>query len=125
MATQHRQEEALRSELDSIIDIENEKLDGELLRFETLNQEEAPAFIFKHRFAEEELQIPYEQALLIQFRSNEITADLDTIATIELTADGRLSITDLILKDQEFIFKHPLLGEITLPRSTVKSATSF
>lgn len=118
-------QEAQAGDTDTLIDIESNRIPGDLQSFSTNNEENIPAFQLQNPYVAETISIPYERASLLQFRLNDNAKDFDSIATIQLIFGGRLSITDLTLQDDRFHFQHPLLGKIALPRTLVKSASAF
>lgn len=123
-------EETGDQDSDSLIDVEGKRISGTVLSLEEEAvdeaNEEAPKpsrFLLQSPFADEPVAIPSKRTRIIYFQGSE----QDDVATdfpkyeIDIANDGLVSAQEISLTEKNATLIHPLLGEVTLPRSAIKS----
>ena len=80
-------------------------------------------FLFKSPFAESPLEVPANRTRIIYFKNpeqNQVPTRFPKYE-LKLVNEGVVSAKTLSLTDEQFTLNHPLLGELSIPRSAVKS----
>ena len=124
-------EEVGNKDSDSLVDVEGKSISGTILHLaqkvsetETLGEKKAADhFVLQSPFADEPIQVPTRKTRLIYFRGDnaESTASDFPKYELDLANDGLVSAKKIQLSDDEATLEHPLLGDIKLPRSAIKS----
>ena len=123
-------EETGNQDTDSLVDAEGKRISGSVLGMvsestdEEAESDTTPSFfLLKSPFADEPVQIPTQQARIIYFKETEqekVATDFPKYE-LDIANDGVVSAEKIWLSDNEVKLTHPLLGEVKVPRSAVKS----
>ncbi len=123
-------EEVGTTSADSVVDASGKRISGMLLSLKTESlpdeeseEQEERFFLLQSPFAKQLLKIPAEDARIIYFKEHTEKSHATDFPKyeLELVNDGLVSAKSLTLVGGKVNIKHPLLGGITLPRSSVKA----
>ena len=105
-------------ETDGLVDVEGQHLSGSAIQLQGGAQ--GDRIIFESRFNKEPLEVQTSRVSSLYFRQSPQAPGGQAPVEISLTGGGSLQCSSLEMNDSAIIAMHPLLGKLTLDRSTLK-----
>lgn len=105
-------------ETDGLVDVEGQHLSGSAIQLQGGAQ--GDRIIFESRFNKEPLEVQTSRVSSLYFRQTPQAPGGQAPVEISLTGGGSLQCSSLEMNDSAIIAMHPLLGKLTLDRSTLK-----
>ena len=105
-------------ETDGLVDVEGQHLSGSALQLQQGAQ--GDQIIFESRFNKQPLEVQTSRISSLYFKDSPQAPAGQAPVELSLTGGGSLQCASLEMKDSTIVATHPLLGQLTLDRSTLK-----